>query len=40
MHLDSQLTIQLKVMVGFRNLAVHSYQEINLNILQIIIEKK
>lgn len=39
-HLDSELTHQLKAMVGFRNLAVHAYQEINLEILQVMIESK
>jgi uncharacterized protein YutE (UPF0331/DUF86 family) len=29
----------LKAMVGFRNIAVHDYQEVNLEIVQKIIEK-
>jgi uncharacterized protein YutE (UPF0331/DUF86 family) len=29
----------LKAMVGFRNVAVHDYQEVNLEIVQKIIEK-
>ena len=28
----------MKVMVGFRNIAVHDYQEMNLVILQKIVE--
>lgn len=28
----------LKAMVGFRNIAVHDYQEVNLEIVQKIIE--
>ncbi|MGE7217437.1 type VII toxin-antitoxin system HepT family RNase toxin [Priestia koreensis] len=30
---------RMKAMVGFRNIAVHDYQDINLEIVQIIIEK-
>ncbi len=29
----------MKAMVGFRNIAVHDYQEINLVILQKIVEE-
>ncbi|MBD1381403.1 DUF86 domain-containing protein [Bacillus sp. IB182487] len=29
----------MKAMVGFRNIAVHDYQEINLLILQNILDK-
>jgi uncharacterized protein YutE (UPF0331/DUF86 family) len=32
------LTQKMKAMVGFRNIAVHDYQEINLVILQKIVE--
>lgn len=37
--IDQKLTASLKAMVGFRNIAVHDYQSINLNIIQNIIEK-
>ena len=37
--IDSNLMNKLKAMVGFRNIAVHNYQAINLLILQEIIEK-
>jgi uncharacterized protein YutE (UPF0331/DUF86 family) len=37
--IDSKLSERLKAMVGFRNIAVHDYQNINLNILKQIIEK-
>lgn|SRR5690625_1700544 len=37
--IDQNLTTSLMNMVGFRNIAVHDYQSINLNILQAIIEK-
>lgn len=30
---------KLKVMVGFRNIAVHDYQSVNLEIVQNIIDK-
>ena len=30
---------KMKAMVGFRNIAVHDYQEINLQIVQMIVEK-
>ncbi|KIY22324.1 MULTISPECIES: type VII toxin-antitoxin system HepT family RNase toxin [Mesobacillus] len=36
--LSSSLSDKMKAMVGFRNIAVHDYQEINLVILQKIIE--
>ena len=29
----------LKAMVGFRNIAIHDYQEINLDIVKLIVEK-
>jgi uncharacterized protein YutE (UPF0331/DUF86 family) len=29
----------MKAMVGFRNIAVHDYQAINLQIVQTIVEK-
>ncbi|MCW2278569.1 type VII toxin-antitoxin system HepT family RNase toxin [Heliophilum fasciatum] len=37
--IDSRLEKALKAMVGFRNIAVHEYQRMNLRILQNIIEK-
>lgn len=36
--IDQDLNARLKSMVGFRNIAVHDYQAINLEILQKIIE--
>ena len=36
--LSSNLSHKMKSMVGFRNIAVHDYQELNLVILQKIIE--
>ena len=30
---------RLKAMTGFRNIAVHDYQKLNLKIVQVIIEK-
>jgi uncharacterized protein YutE (UPF0331/DUF86 family) len=36
--IDSDLCIKLKAMVGFRSIAVHDYQNINLQIVQKIIE--
>ena len=37
--IDEQLAQKLKAMVGFRNIAVHNYQTVNLEIVQGIIEK-
>ena len=37
--LDSGLSSRLQSMVGFRNIAVHDYQAVNLQIVQAIIEK-
>lgn len=37
--IDKDLMKRLKSMVGFRNIAVHNYQSINLNILQEVAEK-
>ncbi|HBP62691.1 MAG TPA: hypothetical protein DD730_00105 [Desulfosporosinus sp.] len=37
--IDEQLAQKLKAMVGFRNIAVHNYQTVNLGIVQGIIEK-
>lgn len=36
--INSDLGTKLKAMVGFRNIAVHDYQNINLQIVQKIIE--
>ncbi len=38
-YIDSEVSKNMKAMVGFRNIAVHDYQSINLNILQAIIDK-
>jgi uncharacterized protein YutE (UPF0331/DUF86 family) len=37
--IDQQLAKRLQAMVGFRNIAVHDYQAVNLVILQAIIDK-
>jgi uncharacterized protein YutE (UPF0331/DUF86 family) len=37
--IDSTLANKLKAMVGFRNIAIHDYQGVNLEIVQQIIEK-
>ncbi len=37
--IDKDMAEKLKAMVGFRNLAVHDYQELKLKIIQSIIEK-
>ena len=37
--IDQQLKNKLTAMVGFRNIAVHNYQEINIEIIEDIIEK-
>ncbi|GAB6152815.1 type II toxin-antitoxin system toxin [Desulfosporosinus burensis] len=37
--IDEHLAQKLKAMVGFRNIAVHNYQAVNLEIIQGIIEK-
>lgn len=36
--ITEETTSIMKSMVGFRNIAVHDYQTINLNILQKVIE--
>ncbi|WP_078553354.1 type VII toxin-antitoxin system HepT family RNase toxin [Bacillus alkalicellulosilyticus] len=36
--LSVSLSTKMKAMVGFRNIAVHAYQDINLEILQKILE--
>lgn len=35
--IDEELSINLQRMVGFRNIAVHDYQQINISILESII---
>jgi uncharacterized protein YutE (UPF0331/DUF86 family) len=37
--IDEEIAKRLNAMVGFRNIAVHDYQTINLNILEQIVEK-
>lgn len=37
--IDKDITEKMKKMVGFRNLAIHDYQKINLDIIKSIIEK-
>jgi uncharacterized protein YutE (UPF0331/DUF86 family) len=37
--LEISLAARLKAMVGFRNIAIHDYQKMNLDILQEIITK-
>ncbi|MED1469200.1 type VII toxin-antitoxin system HepT family RNase toxin [Bacillus salipaludis] len=37
--IDKEIAKRLKAMVGFRNIAVHDYQTINLSILEQIVEK-
>jgi uncharacterized protein YutE (UPF0331/DUF86 family) len=36
--LQANLSQKMKAMVGFRNIAVHDYQEINLEILKKILD--
>jgi uncharacterized protein YutE (UPF0331/DUF86 family) len=38
-HITPTLSTKMKAMVGFRNIAVHDYQEINLVILQKILDE-
>lgn len=37
--IDRELAARLKALVGFRNIAVHDYQSINLDIVRKIIEE-
>lgn len=37
--IETELAVKLKAMVGFRNIAVHDYQKLNLEILRTIIIK-
>ena len=34
-----EMSERLKAMIGFRNIAIHNYQSLNLKIIQAIIEK-
>lgn len=36
--IEQEMALRLKAMVGFRNIAVHDYQKINLNIVREIID--
>lgn len=38
--IDDRLTERMSAMVGFRNIAVHQYQELNVEILRAIIETR
>lgn len=37
--INNVLLEKIKAMIGFRNIAVHNYQKLNLDILQKVIEK-
>lgn len=37
--IDEQMARKMKAMVGFRNIAIHDYQAVNISIVQQIIEK-
>ncbi len=37
--LDKELANKMKAMVGFRNIALHDYESINIKVVQIIIEE-
>ena len=34
-----EMSERLRAMIGFRNIAIHNYQRLNLKIIQAIIEK-
>lgn len=36
--IDDQMLKKLKIMVGFRNIAIHNYQKLNLEILEKILD--
>jgi uncharacterized protein YutE (UPF0331/DUF86 family) len=38
-RLDPELARRMKAMVGFRNVAVHQYQEIDMDVVRAIIER-
>lgn len=37
--LDAELAARMRAMVGFRNIAVHDYQKLSLDVVQSILEK-
>jgi uncharacterized protein YutE (UPF0331/DUF86 family) len=37
--ISTEMCERLKAMIGFRNIAIHNYQRLNLKIIQAIIEK-
>ncbi len=37
--INHEMSERLKAMIGFRNIAIHNYQKINLKIIQAIVEK-
>lgn len=37
--IGNEMSERLKAMIGFRNIAIHNYQRLNLKIIQAIIEK-
>lgn len=39
-HLDSELTAAMKRMVGFRNVAIHEYDTLNLDMVKAIITQR
>lgn len=39
-HIDKELGARLMAMVGFRNIAVHNYQEIDIGILRAILAER
>lgn len=39
-HLDSSLATRLRKMVGFRNVAVHDYQKLNLDVVRAILAER
>ncbi|MGL4819493.1 MAG: type VII toxin-antitoxin system HepT family RNase toxin [Bacilli bacterium] len=38
-YISSELALKMRAMVGFRNIAVHNYKELNLAIVQGIVEE-
>ena len=38
--IDSKMSQKLKAMVGFKNIAVHEYQKLNLKIAEKIVEEE
>ena len=37
--ITEELAHRMKMMVGFRNIAVHEYQRLNMNIMKTVLEK-